>query len=58
MPRRIVIIAPWGERLGGAEEGLWQALLRWDREQFDPTLVFLGPGPFEREVAELDLRPR
>jgi glycosyltransferase involved in cell wall biosynthesis len=54
-PLRLTVLAPWGERLGGAEEGLWQALLHWDRAQIEPTVLFLGPGPFEREVAELGI---
>jgi glycosyltransferase involved in cell wall biosynthesis len=47
---RVLIVTPWGERLGGAEEMLWLALSHLDRARLDPTVVFLGPGPFEEEV--------
>jgi glycosyltransferase involved in cell wall biosynthesis len=53
MALRLVIVAPWGERLGGAEEMLLLALRHLDRERIEPSVVFLGPGAFEREVAEL-----
>ena len=55
MPLSLVIVAPWGDRLGGAEEMLWLALRNRDPARLDPTVVFLGPGPFEREVAELGI---
>lgn len=55
MPLRVVIVTPWGERLGGAEEMLWLALCHLDRERVEPTVVFLGPGDFEREVAEMGI---
>jgi glycosyltransferase involved in cell wall biosynthesis len=54
----VVIVAPWGERLGGAEEMLWQLLRNLDRQRLEPSVVFLGPGPFEREVAELGVWTR
>jgi glycosyltransferase involved in cell wall biosynthesis len=50
---RLTVINPTGERLGGAEEVLWQALRHWDRKKMNPTVVFLNPGPFEREVSGL-----
>lgn len=55
MPVRVVIVAPWGERLGGAEEMLWLALKHCDRSALDPAVAFLGPGPFVDEVAGLGL---
>ena len=55
MKLRVVIVAPWGERLGGAEEMLWQLLAHRDPSRFEPTVIFLGPGPFETEVAELGI---
>jgi glycosyltransferase involved in cell wall biosynthesis len=55
MGRRVVIVAPWGERLGGAEEMLWLALRHFDRERLEPLVVFLGPGPFVEEVAGLGI---
>ncbi len=54
-PLRVVVVAPWGERLGGAEEMLWLALKRCDRRRLEPTVVFLGPGPFVEEVAALGI---
>lgn len=53
MPVRVLIVAPWGERLGGAEEMLMTALRYLDRDRVEATVVFLGPGDFEREVAGL-----
>jgi glycosyltransferase involved in cell wall biosynthesis len=52
---RLVITAPWGERLGGAEAMLWSILRRLDRGRIDPTVVFLQAGPFERDVASLGI---
>ncbi len=49
----LVITAAWGERLGGAETFLWTFLRHVDRQRVEPTVVFLRPGPFEREVAAL-----
>lgn len=49
---RVVVVTPWGERLGGAESMLWTALNHLDRSRIEPVVVFLGPGGFEREVAE------
>lgn len=53
MALRVVIVAPWGERLGGAEEMLYRALRHLDRGRVLPTVVFLGGGEFVREVSEL-----
>jgi glycosyltransferase involved in cell wall biosynthesis len=50
---RLVVTAPWGERLGGAEAMLWSILRQLDRDRIDPTVVFLQAGPFERDVASL-----
>src|SRR3712207_7487781 len=52
---RSVVTVPWGERLGGAEEMLWTLLRRVGATQLDPTVVFLQPGAFEREVAGLGI---
>ena len=35
---------------------LWTILRHLDRERFEPVVVFLSPGPFEREVAEIGIR--
>ena len=53
MALRVVIVAPWGERLGGAEEMLWLALRHRDPRLLEPAVAFLGPGPFVDEVAAL-----
>jgi glycosyltransferase involved in cell wall biosynthesis len=55
MALRILIVTPWGERLGGAEEMLWLALRHLDRSRVEPSVAFLGPGPFAAEVAGLGL---
>lgn len=52
-PLRVLVVAPWGERLGGAEEMLWTALRHCDRERLRASVAFLGPGPFVAEVAAL-----
>jgi glycosyltransferase involved in cell wall biosynthesis len=52
---RIMVVAPWGERLGGAENLLWTVLRNIDREKVAITVVFLSPGPFEREVSALGI---
>jgi glycosyltransferase involved in cell wall biosynthesis len=51
--RRLVIVAPWGERNGGAEMMLWSFLRRLADTSLEAHVVFLQPGPFEREVAAL-----
>jgi glycosyltransferase involved in cell wall biosynthesis len=53
---RVVVTVPWGERLGGAEEMLAAFLTHVDRTRVEPTVVFLEPGGFERELAGLGLR--
>jgi glycosyltransferase involved in cell wall biosynthesis len=53
---RIVIAMPWGERLGGAESMLWALLRNLDHSRFEPHVVALQPGPFEREIAGLGIR--
>lgn len=52
---RLVVTAPWGERLGGAEAMLWSILRHLDRDRVDPAVVFLQAGPFERDVASLGI---
>jgi glycosyltransferase involved in cell wall biosynthesis len=53
---RIVITAPWAERLGGAENMLWALLRHLDRERVQPYVVFFEDGPFRKEVAELGIQ--
>jgi glycosyltransferase involved in cell wall biosynthesis len=52
---RLLIVMPWGQRLGGAENMLWLFLLHVDRSRFEPTVVFFEPGPFAHEVAGLGM---
>jgi glycosyltransferase involved in cell wall biosynthesis len=52
---RLLITEPWGERLGGAEEMMWSILQNLDRGRIEPTVVFLEPGQFERDVAALGI---
>jgi glycosyltransferase involved in cell wall biosynthesis len=55
---KLFVLAPWGERLGGAESMLWTALRAIDRDRIRPTIAFMQAGPFEREVAALGLPTR
>jgi glycosyltransferase involved in cell wall biosynthesis len=55
-PLKIVVTAPWGERLGGAENFLWTFLRHVNRRDVDPTVVFLSAGGFERDVAALGIQ--
>jgi glycosyltransferase involved in cell wall biosynthesis len=54
--KRVVIIVPMGERLGGAENMLWTFLRHVDRGRVEPVVVFLQRGPFESEVRALGFR--
>jgi glycosyltransferase involved in cell wall biosynthesis len=53
---RLLITAPWADRLGGAEEMMWSILKHLDRDRVDPAVVFMEEGPFEREVASLGVQ--
>ena len=55
-PLRVLIVARWGERDGGAEEMLWVILRHLDRSIVDPEVGFLSHGPFVDEVASLGIR--
>lgn len=55
-PVRLLVVAPWGERAGGAEEMLWTTLRHLDRDLVEPEVGFLSPGPFVDEVASLGIR--
>jgi glycosyltransferase involved in cell wall biosynthesis len=50
---RLAVTVPWTERLGGAEMLLWTFLRHVDRNRISATVVFLAPGPLEREIAAL-----
>jgi glycosyltransferase involved in cell wall biosynthesis len=52
---KIVITAPWADRLGGAENMLWTLLRHLDRERFQPLVVFFQDGPFREEVDGLGI---
>jgi glycosyltransferase involved in cell wall biosynthesis len=54
-PCRVLIVAPWGERAGGAEQMLWTILRHLDRSKIDPEVVFLSAGPFADEVSSLGI---
>ena len=53
---KLIVTVPWGAALGGAEQMLRTFLGGLDQERVDPTIVFLEPGPFERETAALGIR--
>jgi glycosyltransferase involved in cell wall biosynthesis len=55
MALKLVVTAPWGERLGGAENMLWHFLTGLDKERIKPLVVFFQGGPFEREIAGIGL---
>jgi glycosyltransferase involved in cell wall biosynthesis len=50
-----VVVAPWAERLGGAENMLWTLLKHVDRGRVKLVVVFLEPGLFADEVRQLGL---
>ncbi len=54
-PLRVLVVAPWGERAGGAEEMLSTLLRHLDRSVVEPEVVFLGDGQFVREVVGLGI---
>ena len=54
--RRMFIVAPWGERAGGAEQMLWTLLRRLDPLRVDLEVGFLSPGAFVDEVSEFGVR--
>jgi glycosyltransferase involved in cell wall biosynthesis len=47
---KLVIIVPWGARLGGAEQMLWDILQNLDRQRVTAVVVFMEDGPFRHEV--------
>jgi glycosyltransferase involved in cell wall biosynthesis len=51
----VLIVAPWGERSGGAEEMLFTILKRLDRSLIEPQVGFLSDGPFVSEVEALGI---
>jgi glycosyltransferase involved in cell wall biosynthesis len=51
---RVLIVAPWAHRLGGAEEMLWSLLNFVDHDQIDiARVVFLEHGPLAADLAAL-----
>ena len=52
-PLRVMVVSPWAERDGGAEEILWMTLRRLDRARLEPEVGFLFNGSLEREVSSL-----
>lgn len=53
---KLLIVAPLPERLGGATNHLYGFLQHLDSARIDAAIAFIGPGSFEREVAELGFR--
>jgi glycosyltransferase involved in cell wall biosynthesis len=56
--KRLTIVTAFPERRGGSDNVLWTFLRHCDRDRFDPLVIFLGSGAFEREVAALGIRTR
>jgi glycosyltransferase involved in cell wall biosynthesis len=52
---KLLIVVPWGERLGGAESMLWGFLRRFNRRELEARVVFLRTGPFQGEVSALGI---
>src|SRR5262245_55393256 len=50
---KLVIVVPFPERVGGAENVLYTLLEHLDRRLIDVVLVFLGSGDLEQDVAAL-----
>jgi glycosyltransferase involved in cell wall biosynthesis len=53
MTARLLVVTPFGRRLGGSDNILLSVLRGVDRRRLEPTVAFLEPGPFQREVADL-----
>jgi glycosyltransferase involved in cell wall biosynthesis len=51
----MLVITPFGRRLGGSDNILLSLLRTIDRERLEPVVVFLEPGPFEVEISELGI---
>src|SRR4051812_24219437 len=51
-PIRLVVLAPWGARLGGAEHRLLTILRNVDPSRIEPRVVFTDPGPFVAEMRD------
>ena len=54
-PCKALIVAPWGERSGGAEEMLWQLLRNLDPNRIEAEVGFLGEGGYPREISDLGI---
>jgi glycosyltransferase involved in cell wall biosynthesis len=55
---KVTVVAPWGERLGGAEQVLWTMLRSLDRGRIELSVVFLSGGSFVDEVETLGIPTR
>jgi glycosyltransferase involved in cell wall biosynthesis len=49
---RVMVLAPWARRLGGAETMLATLIAGADTARFSFHVVFLEPGPWAEELAE------
>src|SRR6478736_831150 len=52
----MIIIVPWGQRLGGAEAMLQGVLDGAGESEHELELVFLEPGPWPEELRERGFR--
>jgi glycosyltransferase involved in cell wall biosynthesis len=52
-PLNVLIVAPWAERAGGAEQMLWSILRCVDPALLAPEVAFLSSGPLAQEVRSL-----
>jgi glycosyltransferase involved in cell wall biosynthesis len=52
VPIKVMILAPWGTRFGGAERRLLTLLQRIDSTRVAAQVVFLVDGPLVQEVAD------
>jgi len=55
---KVILVAPWGRRLGGAENFLWAYLRNRDSQAIDLTVVLLEDGPFRGEIDSLGVRTK
>lgn len=56
MSDHLLVVQPFGRRLGGSDNILLSVLRQLDRTRLEPTVAFLERGPFVDEVAKLGIR--
>jgi glycosyltransferase involved in cell wall biosynthesis len=52
----VLVVAPWGERRGGAENFLWTWLCHAGRDAVEPSVVLLQDGPFADDLRSIGVR--